>query len=78
MIRITAGWMIFESGISGMFGNYFGNLGKVCALWAQFFIFDVTGQWFASISLAMIVSPLHPLCGSFPRWGTLDEIAGSV
>ena len=31
-----------------------------------------------SVVILAIDSPLHPLCGSFPRWGTRDESAGEV
>ena len=33
---------------------------------------------FESFPTGMIVSPLHPLRGSFPRWGTRDESAMGI
>ena len=42
------------------------------------FLIAVRRETFESTGILTIDSPLHPLRGSFPRWGTRDEIARKV
>jgi|GEM_PF-6390253 hypothetical protein len=64
--------MAFEPGISGIVSGMSGESGRCAPFGRKFLYLTLRADGLEIFTTCTIDSPLHPLCGSFPRWGTLD------